>query len=444
MSNDQYQGPEYGNFNQVPPFAQSVNHSPYPPRGYCPPYMPPRPQSFFASCFKKIFGFFFALFLSGFLFFIITFVCLCILGGILASFSDTISEKETAVVEKTLAGNTLSSGKIAILPIEGLIDGKEDGFVRKAIRQATEDPRIKGIVLRVNSPGGTISGSDYYYYLLKEMKKEKKIPIVVSMGSLAASGGYYVSMVGDKIYAERSTMTGSIGVIIPLYNAADLCNKIGISSSAITSGPMKGMGDFTKPMKPEEKEIWQSLVDQGYKQFLDVVREGRPIFRKEAPSAEKDKTAAPDSTASPKADSKKDRSKDGKNLPADKKDSEKDDTKKDNANKKKDPEPAQPKKPVKDLETIADGRIYSAQQAKDLGLIDEIGFTDDAVRKTIEMAGLLEGDVHVVRYKSTSSFMEMLETQSEEGIITDPADIAASLLKPEAYYLCPRTVPIRK
>lgn len=435
MSNDHFQGSDNGNPFQNPPFAQSANppHSgasiPPRPQGYCPPYSIQRPQSFFMSFFKKIFGFFFALFLSGFLFFILAFVGIGILAGVLSSFSN----KESAVVEKTLAGNAQSFGKIAILPIEGLIDGKEDGFVRKAIRQASEDPRMKGIVLRVNSPGGTIAGSDYYYYLLKELKKEKKIPIVVSMGSLAASGGYYVSMVGDKIYAERSTMTGSIGVIIPLYNATDLCKKIGISSNAITSGPMKGMGDFTKPMNPEEKAIWQGLVDSGYKQFLDVVREGRPIFRKEDPVAKKET----------KNDSDKTGQKENENPAGSSKDSKKDGKDHKDPVKKKESAPVS-RKPVKDLEEIADGRIYSAQQAKDLGLIDEIGFTDDAVRKTIELAGLQECNVHVVRYKSTSSFLEMMETQSEEGLITDPADIAAQLLKPEAYYLCPRTVPIRK
>ncbi|MBO7681068.1 MAG: S49 family peptidase, partial [Thermoguttaceae bacterium] len=117
------------------------------------------------------------------------------------------------VTEKVLSGDDFLPHKIAVLPIEGIITENEDGFIRQAIRTAYEDADIDALVLRVNSPGGTMTGSDYYYTLLKQLKEERSIPIIVSMGPVSASGGYYVSIAGDKIFAERSTVSGSIGVI---------------------------------------------------------------------------------------------------------------------------------------------------------------------------------------------------------------------------------------
>jgi protease-4 len=159
------------------------------------------------------------------------------------------------VSEKFFSGNHDSNEKIAIITIEGMIISNEDGFIAKAIQQATADENVKAVVLRVDSPGGTMTGSDYYLHLLKKMKSERRIPVVVSMGSVAASGGYYVSMVGDEIYAEPATITGSIGVIASLFDASELLDTIGVKSTPITSGPFKAMGSFAKPMSEEERAI---------------------------------------------------------------------------------------------------------------------------------------------------------------------------------------------
>ena len=121
-----------------------------------------------------------------------------------------------------------------------------------------EAGNLKALVIRVNSPGGTISGSDYMLHHLQEFKKKTKVPIVVSMGAMAASGGYYVSMaVGDtpdSIFAEPTTWTGSIGVIIPHYNLAGLMKEVGIEEDEVTSHRLKGMGSIARPMTEEEKE----------------------------------------------------------------------------------------------------------------------------------------------------------------------------------------------
>jgi len=194
-------------------------------------------------------------------------------------------EPDDAVQEKYFSHNRTGTEKIAIISIEGLIlDG--EGFVKKQIDHARRDAErgnLKAIVLRVDSPGGTVSGSDMIYHELCELAEETEVPMVVSMGSLAASGGYYVSMaVGDtprSIYAEPTTWTGSIGVIIPHYNAADLLDRWGIKEDSIASHPLKNMGSFARHMTEEERAIFQGLVDDSFERFKQVVRSGRPRFR---------------------------------------------------------------------------------------------------------------------------------------------------------------------
>ena len=159
------------------------------------------------------------------------------------------SETGQGIQEKYFSHARYGSNKVAILHVEGVIlDG--EGLVKREIERAAKDDSVKAVVLRVDSPGGTVSGSDYIYHHLTKLAEKK--PIVVSMGSVAASGGYYVSMaVGSNpntIFAEPTTWTGSIGVIIPHYDATGLMEKVGIKSDSIASHPLKGMGSFMKPM----------------------------------------------------------------------------------------------------------------------------------------------------------------------------------------------------
>ncbi len=146
------------------------------------------------------------------------------------------------IEEKYVSGGKFASDKIAIISIEGVIM-EGDGFVKQQIDRIREDSNVKAIVVRVDSPGGTVTGSDFIYHHLKKLKAEKKIPLVVSMGSMAASGGYYVSMaVEDQenaIFAEPTTTTGSIGVIIPHYNVAELMKEHGVVDDSIASHERK-------------------------------------------------------------------------------------------------------------------------------------------------------------------------------------------------------------
>lgn len=285
--------------------------------------------------------------------------------------------EEGRVQERHFALNRHGSQKVAILSIEGTILGGE-GFFKHQIdraRRDIEEGRLRAIVLRVNSPGGTISGSDYMLHHLRKLVREKRIPIVVSMGGVAASGGYYVSMcVGDApetIYAEPSTWTGSIGVLIPHYNVAALMERWGIQDDSIASGPLKTMGSISRKLTPKEQEIFQALVDDGFRQFKNAIKDGRPKFRK-----------------NPEA-----------------------------------------------LDRIATGQVFTSDQALENGLVDRIGFIEDAIDRAIELARLNKADVEVVRYKAEPKLAELIWGQSAEESSLKLAAILEGT-SPRGYYLC--------
>jgi protease-4 len=192
-------------------------------------------------------------------------------------------EKFTEVLED---GSTKSRDKIVRIDLEGLIaSGSSDGIlgavsmdvesIKRALAQATADPNVKAIVLRVNSPGGEVTASDMLYEAVKETAKKKKV--VVYMDSLAASGGYYVSCGATKIVANETTLTGSIGVIIQAFNYADAFNKLGLATNTFASGKFKDSLSGSRPMRDDEKAYVQNLVTQMYDKFVGIVAEARGI-----------------------------------------------------------------------------------------------------------------------------------------------------------------------
>ena len=296
--------------------------------------------------------------------------------------TDAIADisSEIPISEKMIGGNRKADAKIAIITIDGMITSSEDGFVARQIRKAASDTNVKAVVLRVDSPGGTMAGSDYYLHLFKQMKSKRKIPVVVSMGSVAASGGYYVSMIGDEIYAEPSTITGSIGVIASLFNASELLGKIGVEATPITSGPLKAMGSFTKPMTEEERAILQHLIDDNFDRFKEIIREGRKAFA---------------------------------NRP-------------------------------EDLDKLATGQIYTANDAVANKLIDKIGFIDDAVNQAGNLAGLTESrDYKVIQYKSKPTFVDvLLSSRTPNKLLSEKT--LFEMTTPRIYLLCPHVIPIHE
>lgn len=194
--------------------------------------------------------------------------------------------------EKTLENGSLSS-KIAVLEVSGTIqdngdsssllgsDGYNHRTFLKNLERAKEDKTVKGIVLKVNSPGGGVYESAEIHKKLEEIKKETKKPIYVSMGSMAASGGYYISTAADKIFTTPETLTGSLGVIMESVNYSKLADKLGISFETIKSGAHKDIMSPSREMTKEEKNIMQTMVDNSYEGFIDVISEGRGMSKAE-------------------------------------------------------------------------------------------------------------------------------------------------------------------
>ena len=269
--------------------------------------------------------------------------------------------------------------KIAIITVSGAIMDDE-GFIRKQIDRVREDEHVRGIVLRIDSPGGTINASDNLYHYLRQMAEDRELPMVVSMGGLCASGGYYLAMaVGDtpdSIFAEPSTWTGSIGVIIPHYDLAGLLQKWEVSEDSIKSHQLKDLGSPFRKMNEQERGILQSLVDEGFTRFKEVVVAGRPKF-------------------------------------------------KDNAEA---------------LAQVATGQVFTANQALAAGLVDRVGHLEEAIDRVIELAALTgereKDNVKVIRYKRHVGLLDQVLMGADARASRWPSvESLLTLSTPRAYYL---------
>lgn len=294
----------------------------------------------------------------------------------LFSLSGTV---EGRVKEEYHSLSKTATDKIAIISVSGaIIDG--EGFIKRQIDQVREDTSVKAVVLRVNSPGGTVTASDYLYHHLRKMIGERKIPIVVSMGGIAASGGYYIAMAAgdgkDVIFAEPTTWTGSIGVIIPHYNVAGLMKTWEIEEDSIKSGPLKQMGTPTRQMTDEERQIFQHLVDDSFHRFQDIVKAGRPELAKDA-----------------------DR-----------------------------------------LTKVTTGQVFTTGQAITAGLVDKEGYIEEAIDRAIELAGKHRDNVRVVKFKPHGGLLP-LPFASEARPALD-LQALVELASPRAYYLCTWQLPL--
>lgn len=273
-----------------------------------------------------------------------------------------------------------ATDKLAIINIEGIIT-HNDGYAKWQIDQVRSDPDVKAVVLRIDSPGGTVTGSNYLYHRLTQLAAERKMKLVVSMGAICASGGYYAAMsVGatpKTIFAEPTTWTGSIGVVIPHYDLTGLMEKLAVSDDSIVSNPLKLTGSPTRKVTGElaeqEKKILQTLVDDAYHDFRDIVKAGRPKFQNDD----------------------------------------------------------------KGLDAVATGQVFSAKQALANGLVDKLGYIEDAIDQAIELNGLDKDNIRVVRYSAPKGLLDMLggpigQSQHARFDLSALLDLTA----PRAYYLC--------
>jgi protease-4 len=216
--------------------------------------------------------------------------------------------------------------------------------LREELRRAREDDEIKALLLRINSPGGTVTASDLIYEEILQFKEEQHIPVIAQLMSMATSGGYYIAMAADEVIAHPTSVTGSIGVIFFGVNLSGLMEKIGVEDQSLTTGPFKDAGSMLRPMRPEERAQLESVLADMFVRFKEVVDQGRP------------------------------------NLSAEQ------------------------------IDGLADGRIYSAQQASEAGLVDGIGSLEASVARAEARAGLETS--RVVTYHRPTEFRDNLYTKA--------------------------------
>jgi protease-4 len=240
--------------------------------------------------------------------------------------------------------------RVAVVELTGIMTGSQDAgsravSARRIVEQLEKhrgDETVKAIVLRVDTPGGTVVAAQEISAALGRVRASGR-KVVVSMGDIAASGGYYVSCAADRIFAGAGTLTGSIGVIMQFPNYQGLFGKIGLSTNTIKSGEFKDVGNGAREMTERDRRLLQSLVDDVQAQFVEAVAAGRGMA----------------------------------------------------------PERVRP---------LADGRVYSGRQAKELGLVDELGDLDAAIAAAAKLAGIA-GKPEVVREKPRRRLWEMLDAR---------------------------------
>jgi protease-4 len=182
-----------------------------------------------------------------------------------------------AVTDDGLPGGA----KVAVVEVEGIIGAEAtrgldtDGVIR-VLGEYRDDPAVRAVVLRINSPGGVVAPTQEIFTAVRRLREAKK-PVVASLGSVAASGGYYVAVAADRIYASPGTLTGSIGVVMQLANLEGLLKKVGVEYVVVKAGAYKDVGNMARAMTPEERRILQSLLDDVYDQFISAVADGRGL-----------------------------------------------------------------------------------------------------------------------------------------------------------------------
>lgn len=173
-------------------------------------------------------------------------------------------------------GAPLFGPRVAIVELEGLIADTDD-LVRD-LRQLRDNPSVRAVVIRINSPGGVVGPTQEVHDALRRLHDAGK-PVVASLGAVAASGGYYAAVAADQIYANPGTLTGSIGVIMQLANVDTLLKKVGVEFVVVKAGQFKDIGNPARPMTPEERRVVQALLEDVHGQFIDAVAKGRKLDR---------------------------------------------------------------------------------------------------------------------------------------------------------------------
>ncbi|MGI6295163.1 MAG: signal peptide peptidase SppA [Armatimonadota bacterium] len=327
MNEDASQNSQPGGQEPTPPPVISNNIPPQPPQ-------PPRrnnwlwviPVSLVVGCLPWL---------------IIAIVVIVAACAGMSSFGGPVTERGDHIALIRITG-VITSGRSVTSMFSDSTTGSDD--LIDQLEKARKSKSVKAIVLRINSPGGSPAASEEVYKELMRIRAAKK-PIYTSMADVAASGGYYIAAASDKIYADDSTLTGSIGVIWDVADMSGLFKKIGYSPQVVKSGKFKDIGSPNRPLTPEERALLQGIVMDTYEQFVNAVAKGRKL-------------------------------------------------------------------PVGDVKKIADGRVFTGSQAKNVKLVDDIGGIQDTIAAAAK-AGGIKGEPKVVEYKKRLSFSDILSSESE-------------------------------
>jgi protease-4 len=348
--------------------VQPVSPGPYPPPGY---YPPPRQSGCLVAVTVLL------LFLLG----ASVLANMVLVGRSVGAMSAGSVEKPGRLSERWVAGE--GEAKAVLIELSGVIldEVRSDGLfgltrrpverIRRELEQAEKDDAVKAVIFAVDSPGGTITASDEILHLFQRFKKNSGKKVVVRMGGVAASGGYYVSSAADVILAEPTTITGSIGVILQTFNLSKALEWMKVENLTIKSGANKDLLNPFQPVNEEHVRILQNVIDRAYDRFVHVVSEGRGI-------------------------------------------------------------------PEDEVRRLADGRIYTAQEALDRKLIDGIGYLEDAIEKARALARVEK--LTVVKYSRVSGFLAALAGDPDaEARVEAPRgfgiDAVFDLARPRLCYL---------
>ncbi|MDX1776322.1 MAG: signal peptide peptidase SppA [Desulfobulbales bacterium] len=282
--------------------------------------------------------------------FILTGIFFLFLGGVSLLISSFISQSPKADIFAKKEG-------VGIIELKGLIVSSEQTL--KHLTEFRHNPDVKSIVLRIESPGGAVGAAQEIYQEIKRINEVK--PVVASMGSMGASGGYYAALGAAEIMANPGTMTGSIGVIVKFPNLEGLFEKIGYKTEVIKSGPLKDTGASNRPLSEEERTLMQDLIDNVYNQFVQDIAAARSM-------------------------------------------------------------------PTETILGLADGRIYSGEQALAVGLIDKLGNFIDAITLAAELGGLDPKDPRLIYPKADRKFsLYSLLTNAEQSLVDNFVPVAPIL-----------------
>lgn len=310
---------------------------------------------------------------SSCLFFVLLTFCFMIGLAVVTAALSQIGEGEGGIIESSSDQHDQESSAIAVISLSGVMlrgsDGVNEGITQDLLRmlkRANNDTKIKGVLIRLNTPGGSVTDADLVYHEIKQLLSQDK-PVLLLMDDTCASGGFYASLAATEVWALPTTITGSIGVIVSGLNFSKLLNEHGIIDQSITSGPNKALLSATAPPNDAHREILKGIVDQLYQRFVSLLVEARKLKQEEALA-------------------------------------------------------------------LADGRVYTAQEALNHKLIDQIGYPEDAIKRLKELSGL-ETKARVVRYHIPKSLFSRFSSALDLSSSNVTSTLEMALEGPKAYYL---------